>query len=257
MSPYKTGGTPITGYIIEKTEIISTIEKQNKKSMEESYKITSKWILHDSVDRYTLDYKLKNLKVGALYSIRVAAVNLSGTGKFIEIAEPIIAKNLHTKPEPPIGPIEFSNMTRETVDIAWHHPKNHGSSPVHSYFIEKRDIKDKIWIKIARIDPDIRVLKIFNLVEGNEYIFRVSAENEYGISDSLESDKFKPSRNYEALPSSSRPWINLTNAKPYIDEIYITQELTREEYFFRIYAENLLSTVWESINFAELFNSKF
>ena len=48
------------------------------------------------------------------------------------------------------------------------------------------------------------------------------------------------------------PWVSLTNAKPYIDELYIVQELSREEYFFRIYAENLLSTVWESINFAEL-----
>jgi hypothetical protein len=58
----------------------------------------------------------------------------------------------------------------------------------------------------------------------------------------------------ETQPSSKTPWINLTNAKPYIDELYIVQELTREEYFFRIYAENLLSTVWESINFANLKN---
>ena len=59
----------------------------------------------------------------------------------------------------------------------------------------------------------------------------------------------------ETTPSSATPWIKLTNAKPYIDELYIVQELTREEYFFRIYAENLLSTVWESINFSDLFKS--
>ena len=58
----------------------------------------------------------------------------------------------------------------------------------------------------------------------------------------------------ELTPSSVTPWIKLTNAKPYIDELYIVQELTREEYFFRVYAENLLSTVWESINFADLEN---
>jgi hypothetical protein len=56
-------------------------------------------------------------------------------------------------------------------------------------------------------------------------------------------------------PSSVTPWVNLTNAKPYIDELYITQELTRDEYFFRVYAENLLTSVWESINFSELFKS--
>lgn len=56
-------------------------------------------------------------------------------------------------------------------------------------------------------------------------------------------------------PSSNTPWIQLTTAKPYINDIYIVQELTREEYFFRIFAENLLSTVWESINFADLAKS--
>ena len=56
-------------------------------------------------------------------------------------------------------------------------------------------------------------------------------------------------------PSSITPWIQLTTAKPYINDIYIVQELTREEYFFRIFAENLLSTVWESINFADLAKS--
>ena len=187
-----------------------------------------------------------------MYSIRVAAENISGTGKFAELSESVYAKNSDTVPESPIGPIQFSNMSRETVDISWHHPKNNGGSAIQSYFIEKKDLKENIWIKIARIDPDIRVLKIFNLVEGNSYIFRVSAENVHGKSLPLESDKFKPSRNYETLPSSVRPWIQLTNEKPYIDDLYITQELAREEYFFHIYAENLLSTVWESINFNDL-----
>jgi titin len=87
-------------------------------------------------------------------------------------------------------------MTRETVDISWHQPKSNGGSPLLSYFIEKRDLCDNIWIKIARIDPDIRTLKIYNLVEGHDYLFRVSAENEYGRSDPLTSDKFRPLRTY-------------------------------------------------------------
>lgn len=56
-------------------------------------------------------------------------------------------------------------------------------------------------------------------------------------------------------PSSSTPWVKMTTVKPYIDDLYIVQELIREEYFFRIFAENLLSTVWESINFADLAKS--
>jgi hypothetical protein len=196
MSPSNTGGSPIIGYIIEKSELVSAMERLDKRSSEETYTVTTNWMLHQSVDRYTLDCRLKNLKVGGLYSIRVAAENLAGTGKFAEIIEPVFAKNLFSRPDPPVGPIEFSNMTRETVDISWHQSKYNGGSPILSYFIEKRDVRENIWIKIARIDSDIRVLKIFNLVEGHEYVFRVSAENEHGMSDPLESDKFRPNRNY-------------------------------------------------------------
>jgi titin len=254
MSPSKTGGSPILGYVIEKAEIKSSLGKLNEQDKEEAYTITSNWYVHDRVDRYTLDYRLKNLNVGSLYSIRVAAENIAGVGNYTEITEPVVAKNLFSVPDAPTGPIVVSNITRETVDVSWHAPKHNGGSPVSSYFVEKRDIKENIWIKVARIDPDIRTLEIFNLVEGNEYELRVSAENEHGMSSPLVSEKFKPLRLYELTPSSSTPWVKLTNARPYISDLYIEQELTREEYFFRIYAENLLSTVWESINFADLDN---
>ena len=190
MSPSKTGGSPIIGYIIEKLEI------KHKEHIDEKNTISSNWLLHDHVDRYTLDYRLSNLNSENIYSIRVAAENIAGIGDFSKITEPVQAKNMFSRPDPPMGPITLSNLTRETVDASWHAPKQNGGSPVTSYFVEKRDIKENIWIKIARIDPDIRTLKIFNLVEGNEYELRVCAENEYGMSSPLVSEKFKPLRFY-------------------------------------------------------------
>jgi len=254
MSPESTGGSPITEYHIERCEIISNLNTQRSDSGEDTddYTVISRWIRHEVVDRYTLDYRFKNLNVGGLYSVRVAAYNAAGLGKYAEINEPVVARCLYSVPDAPTGPIILSNITRETVDASWHAPKYNGGSPLLSYFVEKRDVKEQIWIKVARIDADIRTLKIINVVEAHEYEIRVSAENEHGKSEPLVSEKIKPLRLYETHPSSVTPWVSLTNAKPYIDELYIVQELSREEYFFRIYAENLLSTVWESINFAEL-----
>jgi hypothetical protein len=56
----------------------------------------------------------------------------------------------------------------------------------------------------------------------------------------------------ESQPSVYSPWSNLTNAKPYIDDLYIRQELEREDIYFRIYADKLLASVWESIDFSDL-----
>ena len=47
-------------------------------------------------------------------------------------------------------------------------------------------------------------------------------------------------------------WYTHAYAKPYIDDLYIRQELEREDYYFRIYADKLLSSVWESIDFSDL-----
>ena len=173
----------LLNYIIEKCEI---------KTDDEYFK----WTTHDIVDRYTLEYKLKNLVIGGLYSIRVAAKNCGCIGKYAEIREQVLARNMHSVPDAPTGPIIFTNMTRETVDASWHEPKNNGGSPLLSYFIEKRDLSETIWIKVARIDADIKTLKIINLVEGRDYLLRVSAENEFGKSMPLTSSEFKPLRLY-------------------------------------------------------------
>lgn len=200
MSPSKTGGANITDYVIEKCEIISAFVKSDAdKDSDKTYTVSARWVHHDTVDRYTLDCKLKNLTLGGLYSVRVCAENIAGRGPFAEIKEPVTARNLYSRPDAPEGPLRISNITRETCDASWHAPKYNGGSPVLSYFVEKRDIKENIWIKIARIDPDIRTLKIFNLVEGHEYEIRVSAENEYGKSDPLVSEKFKPLRVFGTL----------------------------------------------------------
>lgn len=159
-----------------------------------TYTVSARWVRHETVDRYTLDSKLKNLTLGGLYSVRVCAENIAGVGPYAEINQPVLARNQFRRPDPPVGPLRISNITRETCDASWHAPKYDGGSPLLSYFVEKRDVRENIWIKIARIDADVRTLKIFNLVEGHDYEIRVSAENEYGKSESLMSDKFRPLR---------------------------------------------------------------
>lgn len=188
MSPEETGGSPITEYHIERCEIISKEEKSDE--------VISRWIRHEVVDRYTLDYKFKHLNVGGVYSVRVAAHNSAGLGKYAEISKPATARCLYSVPDAPVGPIILTNITRETVDASWLEPRYNGGSPLLSYFVEKRDINEMIWIKVARIDADVRTLKIINVVEAHKYEIRVSAENEYGKSEPLVSEVIKPLRLY-------------------------------------------------------------
>ncbi len=152
-------------------------------------------MIHETVDQLTLNYKLTNLYVSGIYSIRVAALNSQYTGAYAETGN-VTAKSQNNVPNKPTGPILLKNITRETVDAHWREPIENGSSPLQSYFIEKRDSKENIWIKVARVEPHIKSLKIANLVEGESYQLRVTAENIFGESEPLYSSTFRPLRSY-------------------------------------------------------------
>lgn len=179
--PDHDGNSQINGYLIERREINPDDSETN-------------WMVYDTVNQFTFDYKLTNLHVGGLYSIRVAATNAHYTGKYAEIREHIVAKFKYSVPNSPNRPLILSNMTGETVDVSWHEPTSSGSSRLLSYFIEKQDLSENIWIKVARVGPHVTSYKIVNLIEDRLYQVRVSAENEFGKSEPLTSTSFRSIR---------------------------------------------------------------
>lgn len=92
-------------------------------------------------------------------------------------------------PGKPVGPLEVLDIQRTNISIRWKPPKDDGGVPLTAYVIEKRDAKRMTWAKVDRIKPDITTYTVQNLVEGNEYFFRVFAENSVGLSKPLESEK--------------------------------------------------------------------
>ena len=40
------------------------------------------------------------------------------------------------------------------------------------------------------------------------------------------------------------------NAKPYIEDVYVVHDFSREEIFYNYRAENSSTSVWHTINFA-------
>ncbi len=70
--PERTGGTPITGYVIEKRDVQSTV-----------------WTQVTIVTCKTTSYKIQYLHSKMSYYFRVAAENDEGTGAFVEMEEPV------------------------------------------------------------------------------------------------------------------------------------------------------------------------
>jgi titin len=86
-----------------------------------------------------------------------------------------------------VGPIRFTNISGEKMTLWWDVPLNDGCAPVTHYIIEKRETSRLAW---ALIEDKCEALSYtaIKLINGNEYQFRVSAVNKFGVGRPLDSD---------------------------------------------------------------------
>ena len=97
-------------------------------------------------------------------------------------------------PDAPEGPVEFSDITKDSVTLSWKPPTKDGGSEVTGYVIEQRDTRRSTWTKAGTVNGETTSFTAARLIEDNEYIFRITAENKEGPSAALESQPVKPCR---------------------------------------------------------------
>uniref|UniRef100_A0A674CXJ8 Titin n=1 Tax=Salmo trutta TaxID=8032 RepID=A0A674CXJ8_SALTR len=81
------------------------------------------------------------------------------------------------KPGPVTGPIKIEEVSSNYVNLAWEPPAYTGGCQINNYIVEKRDTTTVAW-QIQAVS-----YKVTKLLPGNEYIFRVTAVNKFGIGE--------------------------------------------------------------------------
>lgn len=87
-------------------------------------------------------------------------------------------------PGKPGGPITASDVSGEGMTLHWNAPEDNGGDAVTNYVVEKKD-ENGDWVKIGQ--PVGTSFRVRNLENGKAYEFRVSAENQYGVGEPLET----------------------------------------------------------------------
>ena len=75
------------------------------------------------------------------------------------------------------------------MTLSWEAPENDGGSAVRRYIIEKRDSSMTMWMQAGVVEKDVLQYHVDNLFEGQSYFFRVTAENECGRGQPVETSK--------------------------------------------------------------------
>ncbi|CAH8526186.1 unnamed protein product [Heterobilharzia americana] len=104
-----------------------------------------------------------------------------------EVSHPLTVKIL-SPPDSPEGPLEVSDIKGESCKLTWNPPKNNGGCPITNYIVEKLEPRTGEWLPISKFvrSPEYEVT---GLEAGNNYRFRVRAENELGVSEPLETQR--------------------------------------------------------------------
>lgn len=79
------------------------------------------------------------------------------TGKYTLVAENCNGKDTETveltvlsKPSPPKGPLNVSDVTATGCKVSWEKPEDDGGSPIKEYEVEKMDLATGKWVRVGK-----------------------------------------------------------------------------------------------------------
>lgn len=113
------------------------------------------------------------------------------------------AEHQRYRPDPPEPP-KPDRITRNGVTLSWRPPRTDGKSRIKGYYVEMRPKNGKDWKTVNDIPINSTVYTVPSLKEGEEYSFRVVAENEVG-----RSDPSKPSQPITIEEQPNKPCMEL------------------------------------------------
>lgn len=189
--PRDDGGSPITGYVIEKFE---------KKGGGEWAPVKMGLI------RGT-EATVTGLAEGETYQFRIRAVNAAGQGEPSNGSAPTKCQPYVVPPGAPDQP-RVGQVTKNSAEITWTRPADDGGAPIDGYIVEKRKAGTSEWVPCNEKPVKETRLVVEPLPEKEEFEFRVKAVNSAG-----EGEPSRPTDIVTIEEQPGRPCLDLSALK--------------------------------------------
>lgn len=163
--PYNNGGSRIQGYQVEYCDPTD-----------------GRWLVANISLVKDTEYTVTGLIENREYEFRVKAKNAAGYSRPGPSTGLVKIRDKFAVPSPPQN-LRVTKIGKTYADLKWEPPRNDGGSKLVGYVVERKEHNSNYWIKVNEygcLDCEYTVL---NLVEFNEYEFRVSAVNAAGKSE--------------------------------------------------------------------------
>ena len=80
--------------------------------------------------------------------------------------------------------LRATDVYTDSIGIEWNKPTSDGGSKIIAYIIERRDPIRNFWCNVGSVDGN-KTNYAVPVVPGTEYWFRVTAENDMGVSEPI------------------------------------------------------------------------
>ncbi|XP_068168832.1 titin-like isoform X2 [Antennarius striatus] len=194
------------------TEMRKTLLVKDGSSFTLAVPFTGKPVPTVTWDKTDVDLRIRGMIVtsSSATSITVEGATRDDSGKYIvklqnSVGSASLMLNVRVLDSPgPPSHVAVKDVTKTSATVFWDIPENEGGAPVKNYFVDIRDISRHGW---TRLTDKCRRLsyKVFDLVEGGIYFFRVTAENEYGVgvsAETKEGTKMADTTDWETNPGA-------------------------------------------------------
>ena len=184
--PKSDGGSPVTGYQVEK--------RLSRKG--------SEWTKASPVETEKCNMKVTNLDEGKEYEFRVVAINEVGLGKPSSATKKLLVRDPIDAASPPTD-VNVDKIKKNAVTLSWNKPRSDGGSKIKNYIVEKKN-PDGEWVPVKTVPPNDKVTTV-PVTEGEQCQFRVLAENELGPGEPS-----RPTAMLTAATQSEKPKLDLS-----------------------------------------------
>jgi hypothetical protein len=97
---------------------------------------------------------------------------------YFSVAPPSLPQNLQVTKE-----------TMSSISLEWSEPLSDGGTPVTAYIVEIQSEKQEGFSKLALLDGDVHKYTSSKLDSDTAYVFRITAENQAGLSEALKLER--------------------------------------------------------------------
>uniref|UniRef100_A0A3Q3K560 Titin n=1 Tax=Monopterus albus TaxID=43700 RepID=A0A3Q3K560_MONAL len=152
-----------------------------------------KWTKDENKEEIKKGPRLQ-IETGADFSkLLLTAARRSDSGKYVVTASNSAGTcsahakvNVLDRPGP-VRDLKVSGITTDRCHLAWEIPEDDGGCDIYNYIIEKCETKRGVWSVHSNAVITTKA-KVTRLIEGNEYMFRVRAENKMGPGPAVQSE---------------------------------------------------------------------